>query len=500
LSEWDVIVVGAGNAGACAAISAREHGARVLVLEKTSRENRGGNTAFSGGIFRFPNDGTEDVLKNLVPEVSVEEAGKVRIPPYTKDDFYRDIMKVTRGRADPDLVQLLVENARPTIDWMTKHGVKWEFHHLVVKMKDGTMHYEPGAPVRAKGGGPGLADMEFGIMERMGVEIIYEAMVTKLLLSDDGRVVGVKIKDSSDRFRDIYGKAVVLCAGSFTANPELRARYLGKNWDTVKIRGSRYNTGEVLMAAIEIGAQPGGHWSGCHCSQIHADAPDVEADSWGRRTSLYSWMWGIIVNRDGVRFTDEAEDWFYNIYAKLGRIIFETQPDGIAYQIFDSKPFREREDIVLERYYQPWISYVEANTIQELAEKLGMNPSVLTATIENFNRSVNEYVGFNPCKLDCKNTIGLTPPKSNWARKIDTPPFRAYPVTGGLTFTFAGLKTNTRCEVLDTRNKPIKGLYVAGELAGGYFYHNYSGAAGLTKGSVTGRIAGANAAEYAKSI
>jgi tricarballylate dehydrogenase len=498
MNKWDVIVVGSGNAGACAAISAQEHGANVIILEKTRKESRGGNTSFSSGIFGFPNEGIEDVRRNLIPDLSEEEAMKIAIPPYTKDDLYRDIMKVTQGRADPELLELHVNNARPTIEWMTELGIKWELYEPFSRY-NGIMYYGPGSPVRAKGGGPGLIDMEFEVIESKGINIMYEAMVTKLLVDDEGKVVGVKVKDAEGRFKDIMGKTVVLCAGSFNANPEMRAKYLGKNWDIAKVRGSRYNTGEVLMAALEVGAQPGGHWSGCHCAQIHADSPDVEADSWEKRRSLYSWMWGILVNKDGKRFVDEGEDWEEYVYAKLGRIIFETQPDSIAYQIYDSKPFRGGDSLILSSYYQPWISFVEANSLEELAEKLGMDPNILKSTVEEYNRAVDEDVKFNPGKLDGKSARGITPQKSNWARKIDTAPFKAFPVTGGIGFTFAGLKINTRCEVLDLRGKPIKGLYTAGELAGGLFYFTNFGGSGLTKGAVTGRIAGANAAEYAKS-
>jgi tricarballylate dehydrogenase len=494
MNDWDVIVVGAGNAGASTAVSAHEHGAKVLLIEKTPKKYRGGNTRLAGGIFRFPHNGGKDVHRNLIPDLNNEELENLAIPPYTKKDFHKDLMKASLDFAEPELAKLLVNNARPTIDWMTRLGINWQLPNSFIGF-EGKKYYEPGIPVSAKGSGPGLVNMWFKIIKERKIQIFYDSKVTKILLNHKDGIV-LRVMDFYNRI-DLKAKSIVLCAGSFTANSELRAKYLGKNWGQVKIRGSRWNTGEVLMAALKIKAQPAGEWSGCHCSPIHLNAPKVEADDWQRRHSLYSWMWGLIIDGEGKRLLDEGEDLSFHAYAKIGRAIHETL--GTVYQVFDSKPFKDRDNLMLERYYKPWISYFEANNIKELAKKLDANQEILKHTIEEYNGAVDDNKKFDPTRLDGKRTRNLFPQKSNWARKIDTPPFRAYPVTGGLTFTFAGLKLNSNCEVVDLYNKPIKGLYVAGEMAGN-FYNNYYGGTGLTWGSVTGRIAGVNAAEYARSL
>jgi tricarballylate dehydrogenase len=306
--------------------------------------------------------------------------------------------------------------------------------------------------------------------------------VVDLLVNEMSRVVGVKVQDK-DGFGEITSNAVILGSGGFSSNAEMRCRYLGPIWDTIKLRGTRYNTGECLRMALELGAQPTGQWSGSHCSIVGAEQPPVEFGDSGNR---YSYPFSIMVDQSGVRFVDEGEDFVLLTYAKYGKTVL-NRPQSIAYQMFDAKvknlimPFYEAAEPIV------------ANTIEELADGLEVDPTRLRQTIEEYNKSVSEKVEFDPAQRDGKSTVGVNPRKSNWALKIDTPPYVAYAVTGGLTFTFGGLRFNKNAQVIDTEGHAIPGLYATGEVAG-FFYYNYPGGSGLTRGTVFGRIAGARAA------
>jgi len=483
--EYDVVVVGAGNAALSAAISAYENGARVVVLEKAPRSLRGGDTRFSGGGFRFVHKGKGEILEFL-PDLSEEERNAIEIGEYSSDRFYSDLMRVTHGLADPEQAEIVVKESNKTVRWLTEHGVKWELWTTTASKVGDKLIFQPGAVIRAQGAGEGLAEMEAEIVEKLGIEVLYETKAMKLLTDNTSRVVGVKIRDKTG-LRDIYAGAVVLGCGGFQANPEMRVKYLGPGWDLVKVRGTRYNTGDGLVMALEIGAQPTGHWSGCHCSPVDANMPPVEI---GDRGNRYSYPYSIMVNELGERFVDEGEDFQLFTYAKFGSIILK-QPHGIAFQIFDQKT----KDLISTHYANA--TPIIANTIEELAKEIGIDPKRLKKTVEEFNAAVLENVEFNPGIKDGKCTVGIEPPKSNWALKLDTPPHIAYAITGGITFTFGGLKINKNAQVLDKEGNVIQGLYACGEITGGLFYYNYPGGAGLTKGAVFGRIAGANAAKEA---
>jgi tricarballylate dehydrogenase len=284
-----------------------------------------------------------------------------------------------------------------------------------------------------------------------------------------------------------------LGSGGFSANPAMRAQFLGAGWDLAKVRGTKYNTGDGIQMALDIGAQPFGHWSGGHATPIDADAGDYEGgflDPANRRfrTHRYAWPLGIMVNTEGRRFVDEGEDFHAYTYAKTGAEILK-QPGGIAYQIFDEK-LKE----AVSRYLYDGTTPVIANTIRELAEMLEINPDALQKTVDEFNTAVVEDRPFDEVIRDGRHTEGVYPPKSNWSQKLDTPPFTAYAATCGLTFTYGGLKINTDCQVLNKSDRPIRGLYAAGELTAGFFFYNYPSGSGLLRGAVTGKIAGTNAA------
>ena len=280
----------------------------------------------------------------------------------------------------------------------------------------------------------------------------------------------------------------MLACGGFEANPEMRARYLGPGWELAKVRGVRFNTGDGIRMALDIGAQPFGHWSGCH-----AVAWDLNAPPFGNRaiTDLYqkhSYPFGLIVNADGKRFVDEGADFRNYTYAKYGKQIL-TQPQRVAYQLFDQKTLH----LLREEYRIPQVTMAEADTIAALADALDIDPTGLVQTVAEYNAACVPG-DYNPTVLDGLRTEGVEPPKSNWALPLDSPPYQGYAVTCGITFTFGGLRINGRGQVMDTSEEPITGLYAAGELVGGLFYHNYAGGAGLMAGSVFGRLAGTAAA------
>jgi tricarballylate dehydrogenase len=489
-STYDVLIVGAGNAALCAAIAACERGARTLVLEKAPEYFRGGNTYFTGGIIRCAYNGMEDI-KALIPDLTPEEEATTDVGKYTEDDFYSDVMRVTEGLADPELAQILVSESHPALLWLREKGVRFvlAFGRQAFKV-DGKYHFWGGLVVESVGAGKGLSDQQFEVAERMGAEIRYQTKGIRLIQDRKGTVCGV-VAQGPEGFEEITAKTVVLASGGFEANAEMRTRYLGPGWELAKVRGVPYNTGDGIRMALDIGAQPFGHWSSCH-----AVAWDVNAPAYGDRTitELYqkhSYPFGLIVNLAGKRFVDEGADFRNYTYAAYGREILK-QPLGAAFQIFDDKV----KHLLRDEYRIPQATTATTNTLEELADRLGIQREGFVETIREYNAAV-QAGHYDPTVLDGKCTQGITPPKSNWALPIDTPPYIGYAVTCGITFTFGGLKINARGQVVDTEGNTIPGLYAAGELVGGLFYHNYAGGSGLASGAVFGKLAGSSAAEDA---
>jgi tricarballylate dehydrogenase len=327
--------------------------------------------------------------------------------------------------------------------------------------------------------------MHFKHVESRGIEMLYSTRALEFSQDASGAVDGAIVATPAGK-QLIRSKAVVLACGGFESNPELRARYLGQNWDLVKVRGTRYNTGDGIKMAIDIGASPFGHWSGCHASVIDGDSPNVEAAA--DESTRYSYPYSIMVNTLGERFVDEGEDFQVYTYAKTGRRIL-AQPGHIAFQIFD------RKTVPLLRSNYMRSRPVVAQSIEELAQGLGIEPARLRRTIEAFNKAASP-VEFDFSKRDGKCTTGLNPDKSNWASPIDSPPYQAYAVACGITFTYGGLKIDPRCRVLTADDEAIPGLWAAGELTGGFFYHNYPSGSGLMRGSITGHVAAMEAVRY----
>ena len=319
----------------------------------------------------------------------------------------------------------------------------------------------------------------------LGVQVLFNAMATELIHDDDG-VHGVIFKHNG-KTTEVHAKAVILASGGFHANPEMRTRYLGPKWDLAHARGSRFNTGEGIQMALNIGALASGNWSGCHSVGGDRYLPDFTEGF-----QKLSYPFGILVNAEGKRFVDEGADYRNYTYAKYGRKILD-QTGQFAWQIFDQKVAH----LLREEYKSRNVTKVKANTLEELAEKLeGVDPAGFLQTIKEYNSAVNKEIPFNPTIKDGRSTEGIEVRKSNWANTLDEGPYEAYGVTCGITFTFGGLKINSNTEVQNILSQSIPGLYAAGELVGGLFYFNYPGGAGLTAGSVFGKIAGENAARF----
>ena len=484
--RYDVIVVGAGNAALCAALSAAESGASVLVLEKAPHYLRGGNTYFTGGLFRFAYDDPAQVF-DLVPGLTGREIDRIDLGEYPQSSFERDMIRTTGGRADPDLARVLASRSYPTMAWMRDRGVRWALAYgRQAFERDGRVRFWGGLIVEAVGGGVGLSDRLFELVENAGVTVAYDAAALRLETGEHG-VTGVTARFPGGE-RTIGAGGVVLASGGFQADPAMRERHLGPAWASAKVRGTQFDTGDGIRMALDIGAQPHGDWSGCH-----AVAWDLNAPPFGDRkiADLYqkhSYPFGIVVDVDGNRFVDEGADFRNYTYARYGREIL-TRPHGAAFQLFDARTTA----LLRDEYQIPQVSKAEADTVSGLADALGIDPEGLAGTVRDFNDAVQPG-GFDPTALDGKRTLGIDPPKSNWALPLDTPPYVGYAVTCGITFTFGGLKIDDHARVLDANDTPIPSLYAAGELVGGLFYDNYPGGSGLMSGAVFGRIAGANAA------
>jgi tricarballylate dehydrogenase len=372
--------------------------------------------------------------------------------------------------------------------WMRDKGIRfapiWGRQAFQV---DGKFSFWGGLTVEVLGGGPGLFAAWTKIADREGIEIRYQTRAVSLLF--DGAVVtGVRVKSANESLA-LRAKTVILAAGGFQANVEWRTRYLGVGWDLAKVRGTRFNTGDGIRMALDIGAMPFGNWSGCHAVGWERNAPEFGNLSVGDGFQKHSYPFGIILNAHGKRFLDEGADFRNYTYAKYGREIL-SQPGQFAWQIFDAKVTH----LLRDEYRIRQVTKVSANSLGELVEKLeDVDPVSALQTIGAYNASVDTGVPFNPNVKDGRSTKELSIPKSNWANTIDQPPFVAYAVTCGITFTFGGLRIQTNGQVLDVDLRPIPGLYAAGELVGGLFFNNYPGGTGLTAGAVFGRIAGASA-------
>ena len=486
-AEWDVIVVGAGNAAGCAALAAKDAGAeKVVMLERAPEDEAGGNTRFTAGAMRVVYDGVEDIQKLV--ELSDQEIEDTDFGTYTKDQFFDDIFRVTEYRTDPDMAEILVTRSLDTLTWMRDKGIRFVpiYGRQAFKI-DGKFKFWGGLTVETNGGGPGLYESLQEITKREGIETLFESRAMDLIM-DGVAVRGVRVKQG-DRMVDMTARSVVMASGGFQANPEWRTRYLGPGWDLAKIRGTRFNTGDGIRMSTDIGAATYGNWSGCHSVAWDRNAPEFGDLAVGDQFQKHSYPFFIMVNATGKRFVDEGADFRNYTYAKYGRVILE-QPAQFAWQVLDAKVAHLKRD----EYSIRQVTKVTADTIEGLADKLeGVNKEAFLKEIADYNAAVCQDIDYNPNVKDGRCTEGLPINKSNWAQTIDTAPFEGYQVTCGVTFTFGGLRINTDGQVVDTDLKPITGLYAAGECVGGIFYFNYPGGSGLTTGSVFGKLAGTSA-------
>ena len=485
--ETDVCVVGAGNAAICAALAARERGAEVTILECAPVAERSGNTRFTAGAMRVAYDGVDDIVK-LVPDLSEEERRITDFGTYTTDQFFDDIARLTQYRADPDMVEILVKRSLDTLLWMRSKGVRFVpmYGRQAFKV-DGRFTFWGGLAVEAWGGGPGLVEMLFAAVDKHKIDVQYETSAVSLLHDDDG-VNGVRARRKG-RALEVRARAVVLASGGFEANAEWRTRYLGPGWDLAKVRGSRFNTGDGIRMGLAVGASPCGNWSGCHAVGWERNAPEFGDLAVGDAFQKHSYPLGIMLNARGERFLDEGADFRNYTYAKYGRVILE-QPGQFAWQVFDAKA----SPLLRDEYRIRQVTKVTADSLEDLVRRIDdVDRDRFVQTVREYNAAVMTDVPFNPNVKDGRGTRGLAIPKSNWANTIDEPPFEAYSVTCGITFTFGGLRITRNSEVLHNDGNVIPGLYAAGELVGGIFYFNYPGGSGLTAGAVFGRIAGTSA-------
>jgi len=488
-----VIVVGAGNAALCAAIAALENSAEVLILEKASKNQAGGNSKYTAGAMRFCYNSNKDLFPLLLnPED--EKLKRTEFGSYTKAQFQQDLLGFNNGNPLSTHQQILINNSYKTMCWLATHNIKFEpIYSRQSFEKDGKYIFWGGLTLEAKGEGVGLVDAEMRAVKKLGGSILYDQEAIELL-TENKKVVGVKCKTINGEQKH-FADAVILACGGFEANPKLREKYLGENWVASKVRGTQHNTGKGIEMALAIGVQFHGNPKGCHAVPMDLHMPDYGnlnipyIDRKNYRKICY--FLGVMINANGERFVDEGKNFRNYTYAQFGKAILE-QPRHFAWQIFDSKV-----NHLLYEEYRFWDAhFVEANTLEGLVEKLnGVNTGKALQTIKEYNKAVDQSTPFDPTILDGKATKGLPLKKTNWANTLNSPPFKAYPVTCGITFTYGGLKVNEQAAVLSKSNQPVQGLFACGELVGGVFYNGYPGGSGLTSGAVFGKLAGTSATQ-----
>ena len=486
VNECDVIIVGGGNAALCAALSAREAGARVLLLERAPLERRGGNSAFTGGAFRIAYDGVDD-LRELIPDLQEAELESADFGQYPATQFFEEAVSMSGYRADSEVLERVVDESLATMKWLRENGVRFAPIYGRQSFRvDGKHRFWGGLTVEVSGGGYALVETLFARAEAAGVEVHYEARATSLVREGDGWAVGVRTREGE---RQLRAGAVVLATGGFHANLAWRAQYLGHNWDLARVRGSRYNTGDGIDMALRAGAVAHGNWSGCHAVFYDLNAPALGDISLLNQQKNYFTL-GVVVNAQGQRFVDEGRDFRNYTYSGMGEHVL-AQPGAVAWQVFDART----HDLLPDEYRVKHATRISANTLEELAAKMeGIDAAAFLETVRTFNAAIDDTVAFNPAERDGRGTRAIEPPKSNWAMALETAPFFAYAVTCGITFTYGGVKVNVHGQVLDENDAPLPALYAAGEMVGGLYYVKYAGGIGLTAGSVVGRAAGAHAA------
>lgn len=491
--RFDVIVVGGGNAGFSAALAAKEHApaeARVLVIDKAPLDWAGGNSYFTAGATRMTYASLDELIP-LLDEPNDERIKVTDLPPYSPEDFIADMRRVTLNRCDPELTRLLAYESADAVRWLQSKGIRYRLmYDRQSFLVEGRYGFFGNLTIGVVDGGKGMIAQYHELLPRFGIEVRHGTGMVDLLRADNGAVAGIIAQGADYARARLEAPAVILAAGGFESDKKRRNANLGPGWDLAKVRGTPFNTGDVIDIALAHGAAPAGHWSGAHSVSWDANAPGDHGDrEISNRFTKQSYPIGVMVNIAGQRFLDEGADFRNYTYAKYGVEVLR-QPGSLAFHIFDAKT----EPILRQDEYRaPGVSRYEAKTLDDLARRAGLPVEGFVKTITEFNAAVDPRP-FNPAIKDGKCTHGITPPKSNWASPIDTPPFYAFAVTCGITFTFGGVKVDTDARVLEPGGEPIPGLFAAGEMLGGLFYHNYPGGSGLAAGTVFGRRAGKSAA------
>jgi tricarballylate dehydrogenase len=460
--KFDVLVIGGGNAALCAAISARRAGASVLVLEGAPKFYRGGNTRHTRNM-RCAHDAATDILTG----------------PYTEEEFWDDLLRLTGGQTDEELAKFMISESKDILNWIVEQGVRWQ------PSLGGTLSLGRTNSFFL-GGGRAMLNALYLTAEKLGVEIVYDAEVTDLRI-EDGMFLSATVKQPIDGAAEIRASALVAAAGGFEANIEWLKEYWGDAADNFLIRGTPYNRGSILKMLLDKGVQDIGDPTQCHAVAIDARAPKFDGGIITRHDSV---VFGIVVNKHAQRFYDEGEDIWPKRYAIWGRLV-AAQPDQIAYIIFDAS--------VRNSFMPTLFPPIEGGSIAELAARLELDPTALEKTIAEFNAAVRPGT-FDHTILDDCRTEGVTPPKTHWARKIETPPYLAYPVRPGITFTYLGTRVTRQARMVMKDGKPSANMFAAGEImAGNVLGKGYAAGIGMTIGSVFGRIAGREAAQNARN-
>ena len=458
---YDVVVAGGGNAALCAAITAARAGCRVIVLEGAPEFYRGGNTRHTRNL-RCSHDGTAPTMTG----------------PYAQDEFLDDLYRVTGGQTDKVLAELTIARSRELLGWMDEQGVRFQ------PPLGGTLSLGK-TNAFFLGGGRGMLNALYRRAEALGVTCLYDAPLTALTV-EDGYFVSATIKYQG-RELEVRGKALVAAAGGFESNIEWLKQYWGEAADNFLIRGTPYNRGDVLRMLLDKGVAPVGDPTQCHAVAIDARAPKFDG---GIATRLDSVVFGVMVNRECNRFYDEGEDTWPKRYAIWGRLIAQ-QPGQIAYSIIDSRSIRMFMPSIFPAF--------EAGTIRELAGKLSLDPDALEKTVNDFNAAVKPGT-FDHTVLDDCRTQGLAIDKTHWARTIDRPPYYAYPLRPGITFTYLGVRVNEESRMVMAGGTPSGNMFAAGEImAGNVLGKGYLAGIGMTIGAVFGRLAGQGAAAHARN-